>query len=128
MVSISVQLENRHEGTSNFNTWKARVLSILEEHDLDACVTSMSEEPLSNAGWIQEKVNMHNFHHFLGDKFHGEFMINPWGIKQNRLKPTSQMGVYSLTMRGYIKFTVIWIWNYHNFYYGRFPKVDELME
>ena len=48
MASIFVQLKDRLEGTSKFNTWKPMVLIILEENDLDAYVTSMSEEPLSN--------------------------------------------------------------------------------
>ena len=48
LASIFIQLEDQLEGTSNFNTWKPMVLIILEEHDLDAYVTSMSEEPLSN--------------------------------------------------------------------------------
>ena len=59
-------MEDEHEGTSNFNTWKARVLIILEEHGLDSYVASVSEEPLSNEGRIKEQLNMNHSHHFSG--------------------------------------------------------------
>jgi hypothetical protein len=49
MSSISVRPEDRLEGASNFNVWKARFLNILEEYDLDNFVTSTVEEPTSNA-------------------------------------------------------------------------------
>ena len=35
MTTPSVKSEDRFEGASNFNAWKARVLNILEENDLD---------------------------------------------------------------------------------------------
>jgi hypothetical protein len=50
MASSSVKAEDRLEGASNFNAWKARVFNILEEGDLDELVTRMMEEPTSNVG------------------------------------------------------------------------------
>jgi hypothetical protein len=50
MASSSVKAEDRLEGVSNFNAWKARVFNILEKGDLDELVTRMMEEPTSNAG------------------------------------------------------------------------------
>jgi hypothetical protein len=50
MASSSVKAEDRLEGASNFNAWKARVFNILEEGDLDELVTRVMEEPTSNAG------------------------------------------------------------------------------
>jgi hypothetical protein len=50
MDSSSVKEEDRIEGASNFNAWKARVFNILEESDLDELVTRVMEEPTSNAG------------------------------------------------------------------------------
>ena len=44
-------------GTSNFSTWKARVLNIREEHDLDGYISTMVEEPTSNVGHIKFKKN-----------------------------------------------------------------------
>ena len=49
MSSISGRPEDRLEGTSNFNVWKARVLNILEEHDLDNFVFNTVKEPTTNA-------------------------------------------------------------------------------
>jgi hypothetical protein len=48
-TSISLRAEDRLEGASNFNVWKLRVMNILQEHDLDKYVTSVMEEPTSNA-------------------------------------------------------------------------------
>ena len=45
MTTPSVKSEDRLEGASNFNAWKARVLNILEESDLDDLVTRVVEEP-----------------------------------------------------------------------------------
>jgi hypothetical protein len=50
MSSIYVRPEDRLEGASNFNVWKARVLNILKEYDLDNFVTNTLEEPASNEG------------------------------------------------------------------------------
>jgi hypothetical protein len=49
MASSSVKAEDRLEGASNFNAWKARVFNILEESDLDELVTRVMEEATSNA-------------------------------------------------------------------------------
>ena len=57
MASISVRPEDRLEGTSNFNIWKARVFNILEEHDLNSFVTSVIEEPTTNARRTNYKKN-----------------------------------------------------------------------
>ena len=45
--SISVQKEDRLEGSSNFTVWKMRVMNIIQEHDLVHFVTSELEEPTS---------------------------------------------------------------------------------
>ena len=50
MASSSIKSEDRLEGASNFNAWKARVLNILEESDLDNLVTRVEEEPTTNQG------------------------------------------------------------------------------
>ena len=48
--SISVRAEDRLEGASNFNVWKFRIMNILQAHDLEQYVTTVMEEPTSNAG------------------------------------------------------------------------------
>jgi hypothetical protein len=50
MASSSVKAEDRLEGASNLNAWKARAFNILEKGDLDELVTKVMEEPTSNAG------------------------------------------------------------------------------
>jgi 3-polyprenyl-4-hydroxybenzoate decarboxylase len=50
--SISIRAEDRFEGASNFNVWKLRIMNILREHDLEEYVTTMIEEPTSNAGRV----------------------------------------------------------------------------
>ena len=50
MTTPSVKLEDRLEGASNFNAWKARVLNILEESDLDDLVTIFVEDPTTVQG------------------------------------------------------------------------------
>ena len=57
MTSISVRLEDRLEGTSSSNTWRVRVINILEEHDLDSFVTIVIEETTTNVGRINYKKN-----------------------------------------------------------------------
>ena len=36
------------QGSTNYNSWKARLTAILEENDLDDIVFNVSEEPTSN--------------------------------------------------------------------------------
>jgi hypothetical protein len=48
--SISVRTEDRLEGATNFNVWKLRITNILQEHDLVQYVTTVVEEPTTNAG------------------------------------------------------------------------------
>jgi hypothetical protein len=50
MASSSVKAEDRLEGASNSNAWKARVFNILKESDLDELVTKVMKEPTTNAG------------------------------------------------------------------------------
>jgi hypothetical protein len=42
--------EDRLEAVANFNVWKLRITNILQEHDLEQCVTTMVEESTTNAG------------------------------------------------------------------------------
>ena len=74
MASISIELEDRLEGTSNVNTWKERAFNILEEHDLDYFVTSMIEEPTTNAGMTTYKRNQENAKHIIYDSMKDNLM------------------------------------------------------
>ena len=50
--SISVQKEDKLEGSSNFVVWKTRVMNILQELDLVHFVTREPNEPITE----EEKV------------------------------------------------------------------------
>ena len=46
----SIRSEDRLERSSNFNNWKARIIAILEEHDLDKYMLIEVVEPTSAVG------------------------------------------------------------------------------
>jgi len=50
MSSISVRSEDRLEGASNFSVWKLRIMNVLQELELEQFVTTVMEEPATNAG------------------------------------------------------------------------------
>ena len=54
---VSIRTEDRLDGSSNFNNWKARVIAILEEHDIDHYVTIVVAESTSNTGRASFKRN-----------------------------------------------------------------------
>lgn len=56
-MMASIRTEDRLDGSSNFNNWKARVIVILEENDLDQYVTTVVAEPTSSAGRASFKRN-----------------------------------------------------------------------
>ena len=47
--------EEKLEGSRNYNSWEARLTTILEENDLDELAFNTIEEPISNAGRIAYK-------------------------------------------------------------------------
>ena len=56
-MMTSIRSEDRLEGSSNFNNWKARIIAILEEHDLDQYVITEVAKPTSSAGRANFKRN-----------------------------------------------------------------------
>ena len=52
MTTNPFRQEEKLEGSTNYNSWKARLTAILEENDLDDLVFNTIEEPTSNAGRI----------------------------------------------------------------------------
>ena len=58
MILIFVWSEDHVEGTSNFNTWKERVLNIIEEHNLNGYVSIVEENPTTNEGRINQSPSM----------------------------------------------------------------------
>ena len=47
--------EEKLSSSTNYNSWKARLTTILEENDLDDIVFNVIEEPTSNAGRLAYK-------------------------------------------------------------------------
>ena len=84
MTSISFLLEDRLEGTSNFNTWKARVLNILEEHNLDGYVSIVIEIPTTNEGRINFKKNQEKDKHMIFDLVKDNLMSMIISLKSAR--------------------------------------------
>ena len=75
MDSIFVQLKDIIEGTSNFNTWKARVINSLEEHDLDSFVTFVIKEPTKIAGRPNYKKNQEKEKRIIYDSVNDNLML-----------------------------------------------------
>ena len=53
----SIQVEDGLDGSSNFNNWKAGVMVILEENDIDHYVTTVVAKPTTNVGRTVFKRN-----------------------------------------------------------------------
>ena len=49
------KLEEKLQGSANYNSCKARLTTILEENDLDDMVFNIIEEPTSNVGRVAFK-------------------------------------------------------------------------
>ena len=50
MVVNIFRPEEKLQGSANYNSWKTRLTTILEENDLDDIVFNVAEEPISNVG------------------------------------------------------------------------------
>ena len=55
MTTNPFRPEEKLEGSRNYNSWKAWLIAILEENDLDELVFNTIEEPRSNAGRVAFK-------------------------------------------------------------------------
>ena len=54
---ISMKVEDRLEGASNFIPWKSRVLLLLEENDLLQCVNEKVPEPKAGEDKLRWRKN-----------------------------------------------------------------------
>ena len=55
MATNTFRPEEKLEGSTNYNSWKAKLTTILEENDLDDLVFNTIEEPTANASGIAFK-------------------------------------------------------------------------
>ena len=56
-MMASIRSEDGLDGSSNFNSWKARVIAILEENDIDHYVTIVMVELTTSVGRTILKKN-----------------------------------------------------------------------
>ena len=69
------------EGSTNYNSWKARLTNILEENDLDDMVFNTIEEPTSNAGRIAYKKKQAKVRRIIYDSIKETLMPNITSLK-----------------------------------------------
>ena len=55
MATNTFRPKEKLEGSINYNSWKARLIAILEENALDDLVLNTIVEPTSNAGRVAFK-------------------------------------------------------------------------
>ena len=73
--------EEKLQGSTNYNSWKARLTSILEENDLDDMVFYTIEEPTSNAGRTAFKKKQAKPRRTIYDSFKETLMPNITSLK-----------------------------------------------
>ena len=55
MATVGFKPKEKLSGSTNFDSWKAKLTAILDENDLDDNVLNVTEEPTTNAGRIAYK-------------------------------------------------------------------------
>ena len=73
--------EEKLQGSANFNSWKARLKTILEENDLDDIVFNVSKEPTSNAGRLPYKKKQGKARRIIYDYVKETVMPNSTALK-----------------------------------------------
>ena len=73
--------EEKLYGSSNFNSWKARLTTILDENDLDDIVLNVTEEPTTNAGRLAYKRKQGKARRVIYDSIKEELMPNITSLK-----------------------------------------------
>ena len=73
--------EEKLQGLANFNSWKARLTTILEENDLDDIVFNVSEEPTSNVGRLAYKKKQAKVRRIIYDFVKETVMTNITALK-----------------------------------------------
>ena len=55
MATVGFKTKEKLSSLANFNSWKARLTTILDENDLDDIVLNVTEEPTTNVGRLAYK-------------------------------------------------------------------------
>ena len=75
------RLEEKLQGSTNYNSWKARLRTILEEKDLDDVVFNVIEEPTSNASRLAYKKKQAKARRIFYDSMKETVMPNITALK-----------------------------------------------
>ena len=81
MATNTFRPEERLESLANYNSWKARLTTILEENDLDDLVFNTIEEPTSNAGRTAFKKKQVKARKIIYDSIKETLMPNITSLK-----------------------------------------------
>ena len=81
MVVYAFKLEEKLYGSTNFNSWKARLSTTLDENDLDDIVFNDIEEPTTNAGRLAYKRKQGKARRIIYDSVRQSVMPNITSLK-----------------------------------------------
>ena len=81
MATVGFKPEEKLSGSANFNSWKARLTTILDENDLDDIVLNVTEEPTTNAGRLAYKRKQGKARRIIYDSIKEELMPNITSLK-----------------------------------------------
>ena len=89
MATDICRLEEKLQGLANYDSWKARLTTILEENDLDDMVFNSIEEPTSNAGRVAYKKKQAKARRIIYDSVKETLMPTITSLKtpKNALTP-----------------------------------------
>ena len=74
MATNGFKPEEKLYGSTNFNSWKAKLTTILDENDLDDIVLNVTEEPTANAGRLAYKRKQGKARRVIYDSIKEELM------------------------------------------------------
>ena len=84
MAELAVNIlksEEKLQGSTNYNSWKARLTAILEENDLNDIVFNVIEEPTSNVGRLAYKRKQGKARRIIYDSIKEILMPNITSLK-----------------------------------------------
>ena len=85
MVVNIFRPKEKLQGSTNYNSWKSILTTILEENDLDDIVFNVSEEPTSNASRVPYKKKQAKARRIIYDSVKETVMPNITALKTANL-------------------------------------------
>ena len=84
MATIGFKPEEKLYGSTNFNSSKARLTTILDENDLDDIVLNVTEEPTTNVGRLAYKRKQGKARRVIYNSIREELMPNITNLKTTK--------------------------------------------